>query len=115
MNARGTPNLAETIHAVLHPEDQRPLTLVKLQEEDFKKLTKIKETSQMNDLGAVIHQLLESQTCNDIVTIERVMKENVPVLLTGKPLSGKSYFIKNKLLPSLTGQPILIVDVQNEY
>jgi hypothetical protein len=115
MNAMGTPSLAETIHNVLHPEDKRPLTLVKLQEEDFEKLKRIKDECQINDLGAVIHQLLQSQAITEIVTVERVMKERTPVLLVGKPLAGKSQFIKTKLLPSLTGQPVLLLDVQDEY
>jgi len=115
MNAMGTPNLAETIHNVLHPEDHRPLTLVKLQKEDFEKLQKIKDECQILDVGATIHQLLQTQACTEIVTVERVMNERTPVLLVGKPLAGKSHFIKTKLLPSLIGQPVLIVDVQDEY
>jgi hypothetical protein len=44
-----------------------------------------------------------------------MMEGNVPVVLTGRPLSGKSYFIKHKLLPSLTGNPVLVVDSWSEY
>jgi hypothetical protein len=115
MNAIKTPNLAETIHRILHPEEKRALTLVNLQEEDFEKLKKIKEECQVIDIGAVVHQLLQTKASTDIVTVEKVMKEQVPVLLVGKPLAGKSFFIKQKLLPALTGQPVLVLDVQDEY
>jgi hypothetical protein len=62
----------------------------------------------------VIHSLLESQATN-IATVDAIMDSRVPVILTGKPLSGKTTFVKEKLLPSLNGTPVLLLDVKNEY
>jgi hypothetical protein len=58
--------------------------------------------------------LLEAQAKNN-ATVEAVMDGNVPIVLTGKPLSGKTLFIKQKLLPSLVGNPVLLIDSWGEY
>lgn len=74
----------------------------------------IKTGAGFVSLAWVIHNLLERQPEN-IATVEAVMNGNVPVVLTGKPMSGKTFFIKQKLLPSLAGNPVLLFDSWSEY
>jgi hypothetical protein len=90
------------------------VTHTRIFESDLEKVNSIRDQCGFRGSAWVIHSLLESQAEN-IATVEAIMKDRVPVVLTGKPLSGKSYFVKNKLLPSLTGSPVLVIDVQNEY
>lgn len=59
--------------------------------------------------------LFETQKLSKRARVRAVMKEKVPVVLTGKPLSGKTFFVKRKLLPSLKGNPVLVIDSWNEY
>ena len=82
--------------------------------DDLAKLMSIKKGTGFKSLAWVIHNLLEQQPKN-IAAVEAVMNGNVPVVLTGKPLSGKTSFIKQKLLPSLVGAPLLVVDSWGEY
>lgn len=82
--------------------------------DDLVKLMSIKKGTGFKSLAWVIHNLLEQQPKN-IATVEAVMNGSVPVILTGKPLSGKTSFIKQKLLPSLVDGPVLVVDSWGEY
>ena len=114
-NASGLTTIAETIHHIMHPSEQRAFTLVKLLEKDFEKLQRIKNDCGFQDLGYVIHQILESQSSNEMASVSKVMKESVPMVLCGKPLSGKSHWCKNVLIPSLNDYPLLLIDTVNEY
>lgn len=90
------------------------VTHTRIFQEDLARLNNIRDQCGFRGVSWVIHSLLQQQA-KDIATIEAVMNERVPVVLTGKPLSGKSYFVKNKLLPSLSGSPVLLIDSLNEY
>jgi len=74
----------------------------------------IKKSMGFKNLAWVVHGLLEEQAKN-LASVEAVMKSTVPIILTGKPLSGKSFFTKRKLLPSLKNNPVLVIDSWNEY
>jgi hypothetical protein len=89
-------------------------THTRIFKDDLAKLNRIREESGFKSNAFVIHSLLENQA-KKLATFEAVMESNVPIVLTGKPLSGKSTFIKTKVLPSLLGTPVLVIDVQNEY
>jgi len=97
-------------------KQQKPgsTTHVRVFSTDHQRLMTIRETMGFRSLAWVIHRLLEEQAKN-LATVEAVMKGRVPIVLTGKPLSGKSHFIKHKLLPSLKGNPVLVIDSWDEY
>lgn len=82
--------------------------------EDLAKLNSIRDHCGFRGIAWVVRSLLEQQATN-IATVEAIMNERVPVVLTGRPLAGKSYFVKQELLPALNNNPVLIIDVQNEY
>ncbi|MCJ7771241.1 hypothetical protein MUP37_06700 [Candidatus Bathyarchaeota archaeon] len=89
-------------------------THVRVLRDDHKKLGSIKSGSGFKNLAWVVHSLLEEKARN-IATVDDVMDGNIPVVLTGKPLSGKTFFIRQKLLPSLVGDPVLLIDSWDEY
>ena len=82
--------------------------------EDHQKLKRIKTGVGFKNFAWVVHRLLGEQAQNS-ASVEAVMDGRVPVVLTGLPLCGKTTFTKRKLLPSLEGYPVLVVDTWNEY
>lgn len=97
-------------------EEKKPdqTTHVRVWKRDRERLIFIKENVGFKNVSWVIHSLLEEQAKN-LATVEVVMNSSVPVVLTGKPLSGKTFFIKQKLLPFLKGSPVLVIDSWSEY
>ena len=89
-------------------------THVRVWKNDHRRLMTIKKSMGFKNLAWVVHGLLEEQAKN-LASVEAVMKSTVPIILTGKPLSGKSFFTKRKLLPSLKNNPVLVIDSWNEY
>jgi len=89
-------------------------THVRVLRSDYERLLSIKENVGFKSVAWVVHGLLEEQAKN-LATVEAVMASSVPVVLTGKPLSGKTFFVKQKLLPSLIGTPVLVIDAWDEY
>jgi hypothetical protein len=113
---QGSKSIAETLHEIIcNHEPTRGLTLIELREDDFLKLTKIKEECGFLNLGYAIHQILQSQQTTEVITVQKIMKDSCPVVLCANPMAGKSYWIKNTLIPSLTDYPVLVVDSVNEY
>ena len=74
----------------------------------------IKTSVGFKNIAWVVHKLLEEQAKN-LASVEAVMDESVPVVLTGKPLSGKTFFVQRKLLPTLKNSPVLVIESWNEY
>lgn len=93
---------------------KKDTTHVKVLRTDRQKLLSIREGAGFRNVAWVVHSLLEDKA-EELASVEAVMKGNVPVVITGKPLSGKSFFIKNKLLASLREVPVLVIDVWGEY
>jgi len=89
-------------------------THVRVWKNDHGRLMIIKKSMGFKNLAWVVHGLLEEQAKN-LASVEAVMNSTVPIVVTGKPLSGKSFFVKRKLLPSLKNSPVLVVDSWNEY
>jgi len=89
-------------------------THVRVLKGDHRKLLFIRERVGFRNIAWVVHSLLEERTPH-LATVEAVMEGNVPIILTGLPLSGKSFFVKNKLLPSLKDNPVLVIDSWDEY
>ena len=96
------------------PAEHDKTTHARILKDDLAKIISIKKDTGFKSIAWTIHNLLQQQPKN-IATVEAVMNGNVPVVLTGTPLSGKTSFIKKKLLPSLTGNPLLMVDSWGEY
>jgi hypothetical protein len=109
-------SLTETLHEIINVQSQEPrLTIVKLLPQDYLQLQKLKEESGYREVGYVIHQILQSQKTTEMVTVAKIMKNCCPCVLTGQPLSGKSYWIKNTLIPSLKDNHVLVIDTNSEY
>jgi len=89
-------------------------THVRVLKVDHEKLLAIKLRRGYRSIGYAIHSLLEEKEENT-VSVEAMMKNNVPIVLQGKPEGGKTYFIKHELLPSLEGSPVLLIDTWDEY
>jgi hypothetical protein len=83
-------------------------------EDDIVKLNSIRRNFGFKNNAWVVHSLIADKACN-LANVESVMNLTVPIIVTGLPLSGKSRFIKEKLLPSLAGTPVLILDTLGEY
>lgn len=95
-------------------ENTEDTTHIRVLKKDHKKLMKIKRSMGFKGVGWVVHMLLEEKAKNP-VTVEGVMKERVPVVITGKPLSGKTFFVRKRLLPSLKDNPVLVIDIWDDY
>jgi hypothetical protein len=113
-NSTGQETLLQTFHILVSPE-KKALTLVNFRDRDFEKLKKIQDEGGFRDLGSVIHHVIAMQASVEMVTSEKIMKDSAPMVLSGKPLSGKTYWIKNCFIPSLMDNPVLIVDPNEEY
>ena len=87
---------------------------IRVWKEDHQKLQKIKASVGFRNFAWVVHRLLEEQAKN-LASVEAVMKETVPIALIGKPLSGKTFFVKKRLLPSIKSNPVLVIESWNEY
>jgi len=74
----------------------------------------IKAGMGFKNVAWVVRRLLEERARN-LASVDAVMNGTVPVVLTGKPLSGKTFFVKQKLLPSLKSNPVLVIDSWDEY
>lgn len=89
-------------------------THVRVWRKDHNRLMLIKTKIGFKNVASVIHALLEEKARN-LASVQAVMNRTVPVVLTGKPLSGKTYFVKRKLLRFLKGSPVLVIDSWDEY
>lgn len=89
-------------------------THVRVWKDDHQKLLTIRSNMGFSNLAWVVHMLLKEQA-EHTASIEALMKGNVPTVLTGRPLAGKTFFVKQKLLPALGGNPVLVIDSWNEY
>jgi len=84
---------------------------------NIEKLLELKRAMNIKSIDAVVGYLV-SEIMSDFkqATVEEVMRDTVPVILTGIPNAGKTYFLREKLLPSVNGEdPVLVVDVHSEY
>jgi len=68
-------------------------------------------------LDAVIQLVLKHYAGEyEIATRKRVMQDTVPIVLTGLPLAGKTYFIRHRIIPRVKSPHCcLVVDTANEY
>jgi aromatic ring-cleaving dioxygenase len=113
-NSTGEETLLQTFHNLVSPE-KKALTLVNFRESDYNKLKKIQDECGFRDLGSVIHHVIEMQASLEMVTSAKIMKDCTPMVLSGKPLSGKTYWTKNVFIPSLVNNPVLVIDANGEY
>lgn len=89
---------------------------VRVPEELRDQIMSLKLEMGFRSAGNVVHYLLlQTQGSIKPATLERVMKRRVPVVITGKPLCGKTYFIRKQLLPKLNPYPVLVIDTWNGY
>ena len=113
-NALGQETIVETFHNLVCPQ-QKALTLVSLKDCDFQKLSEIKTECGFTDLGSVIHHIIVERASTEVVIPSKIMKDSTPMVLCGRPLSGKTHWVKNTFVPSLNANPVLVIDVNGEY
>jgi hypothetical protein len=113
-NSTGQETLLQTFHNLVSPE-KKALTLVNFRDSDYDKLKTIQSEGGFRDLGSVIHYVIAMQASTEMVTFEKIMKDCTPMVLSGKPLSGKTFWTKNVFIPSLTNNPVLVIDANGEY
>jgi hypothetical protein len=99
--------------------------MVNLHPQDFAFLQQRKEEAHMTDIGAVIHNLVESQSSIEIVTPSKVLNERYPICIVGVSGVGKSHWLKNCFLKNslnssteekpVLDYPVLVIDTNNEY
>ena len=85
---------------------------VRVWKKDHEELMERKRDVGYKNLASAVHSLLVKNE-SDLPSVEKVMEEHVPVVLTGLPLSGKTYFVRNKLIPQLN--PVLVIDRLGDY
>lgn len=100
----------------------QPVKTVKVPLDIHTKLRELTKTMNLPSLGSVIaHETnLVSQKYGDPVDITTAMHGTEPIVITGKPLSGKTYFVKNKILNWIKKQKVMrynvyVVDTAHEY
>jgi len=115
-SSTGRP-ISQVLHDLLTGKEpiQTALTLVNLRQEDYNKLQLIMQESGFTDIGNAIHSVMQSQTTLEVVTPAKVMETNVPVVLGGRPLSGKSHWLKNTFIPAMKDNSVLVIDANSEY
>jgi hypothetical protein len=89
-------------------------TTCRLYKEDLKKLNDIRHEIGFRSNACALHAILQEKAQN-VISVEAVMSLNVPVVIVGSPLSGKSHFVKNTLLSALSEYPTLVIDSIGEY
>lgn len=108
-------NGTQTNAAVLQePGKKSKQTHVRVWRDDHKKLMNIRSSRGFSSLAWVVNMLLEEKD-EHTPNVEELLKSTVPSILSGRPLAGKSFFVKQKLLPALAGSPVLVIDKWDEY
>lgn len=80
------------------------------------KVLSLKQDMRFNAANDVVEFLLMKSSGTIKPAIRQdIMNETVPVVLTGKPLSGKTFFIRNNVVSRLWHHSILVIDTWNEY
>jgi len=81
------------------------------------RLKEMKQTMRFRLLDAVIQLVLKHYTGEyEIAIPKNVMETTVPVVLTGLPLAGKTYFVRHKIIPRIHNPlSVLVVDTAGEY
>lgn len=81
-------------------------------------LQKNKEAMDLPSLGAYVAYLVNvlKQRYGEPTDIETLMESPVPIVMTGPPLAGKTYFVMKRLLPILRNlYSVFVVDTAHEY
>ena len=80
------------------------------------RLLALKDKMDFSSMADVVQFLMVNQPESiEPVTVKKIMKGRIPVVLTGKPDIGKTIFIRICLLPKLNPVPVLVIDTWNEY
>lgn len=95
-------------------DDINSTTHVRVFKRDHEWLKWIKANMGFRSYSWIIHAIL-SERVKTIPNVNAIMQGNNPVVLTGQPGSGKTYFVKDALLSSLTSASVLVVDSLDEY
>jgi len=81
------------------------------------KLKELKKSFNVRSYDAVLSFLLKNQGQEyPEASSENIMNNSIPVILTGLPGSGKTTFLREKLIPELdTDTSLFVLDVHSEY
>lgn len=88
--------------------------MVRVQEDIRDKLLSLRDQMGFRNVANVVRFLLSERSIK-AASAEKIMEKRVPVVVTGKPLAGKTYFIRNRILAQLKAFPVLVIDTWDEY
>jgi len=99
-------------------KNNKKITHMRISRQNYGELGKLKERLNIRSRDAVLSVIL-SEYLNRTegfpeATPELVMKDAVPIILTGVPASGKTTFLREELIPKINSA-VFVLDVHNEY
>jgi len=92
-------------------------THMRISVQNYGELGKLKERLNIRSRDAVLSVLLNEYLTSEEypeATVENVMENQVPIILTGIPGSGKTTFLRDRLIPTLNSG-LFLIDPHNEY
>jgi hypothetical protein len=93
-------------------------TYYRISKANIQRMKTLKQSYNFRSYDGLISFLINSLSASDYpsATPQLVMENTVPVILTGIPGSGKTTFLRERLIPKLDVQTSLFVlDVHSEY
>ncbi|MCW3985157.1 MAG: type IV secretory system conjugative DNA transfer family protein [Candidatus Bathyarchaeota archaeon] len=96
---------------------KRKVTMVRVTVRNREKLRVLKSVFNLPTYDSVISLILSKELKEyPAVSYETVMADSIPIILTGLPGSGKTYFLQKMLIPKLSKDfAVFVVDVHAEY
>jgi len=91
--------------------------LVRFSDETHRKLKEQKKIMRMQAMEDVVKLALKTFLGEyDIATRKNMMSGTVPIVLTGQPEAGKTFFVRHQIIPRITNpHSVLVIDTANEY
>jgi len=98
-------------------KNNKKITHMRISVQNYGELGKLKERLNIRSRDAVLSVLLNEYLTSEEypeATVENVMENQVPIILTGIPGSGKTTFLRDRLIPTLNSG-LFLIDPHNEY
>jgi len=94
--------------------ENRQTKLLRISDQNVEKLSGLKEKTNLKTFDGIVSYLL-AQRIEEYPqpTIENIIQDSIPIIITGLPGVGKTFFLRN-LIPDLECS-VFVLDVHNEY